>query len=720
MKVRSLLDKTIPFSFNLLFFLVPLVFFSKTSEVFELNKMLLTYIFTVLILAAWLIRMILQKKIIFRRTILDIPLLIFLCSQFISTILSIDSRTSFFGYYSRFHGGLLSLIVYSLLYWAYVSNMDWQKTKKAIFWLLSSAILVSFYAGLEHFGRSPSCLLITGKFNVDCWVQDVQTRVFATLGQPNWLATWLTALMPFGWYLILSTKHRSPTTVHCPLSTVHFSFALSSFFFLILLYTKSKSGFLGFLVADFVFWLGIGLLLIRKTKDLGNTLKKFFILHLAFLIIAATVGTPWTPSIKKLFNKQTSQQVQKTTSKQTLESQITPSADIRKIVWQGALDIWKNYPIFGTGVETFAFSYYQFRPLEHNLVSEWDFLYNKAHNEYLNIAANTGSVGLLAYAILIMASLFIIAKQISKSEFLISKQAKKTKYQLDQLEIRPIRNCLIVLLSGYFSILVSNFFGFSVVVVGLQFFLYPAMAATIAEQRTKNKEQRNKITGEQKILILFVLCAMSYALFAIAKFWYVDLFYAQGKRQNAQKELAKAFRQLTKTVKLSPKEPIYHDELAKTTSDLCLVFAQQDEATISGQFLQKAIDESNKAVSLSPRNVILQLSRAKIFLKLSSINPDYTLEALRVLKKTSTLAPTYVKIFYHLGLAYEQLGETQKAMEVLKKTIEMKTNYRNARFKLGLLYSEFAENEKAKEQFEYILKKISPEDEPCKQQLQKL
>src|SRR5690606_34366285 len=61
----------------------------------------------------------------------------------------------------------------------------------------------------------------------------------------------------------------------------------------------------------------------------------------------------------------------------------TDSGKIRQIVWQGAVDIWKANPVFGSGVETFAYAYYLHRPADHNLTSEWDYLYNKAHNEYL-------------------------------------------------------------------------------------------------------------------------------------------------------------------------------------------------------------------------------------------------------------------------------------------------------------------------------------------------
>src|SRR3989304_1389309 len=122
--MRKALNKAIPILFSVLLFFVPLVVFPKTSELFEFNKMVLIYALTVIIVVFWVARMIYYQKVIFRRTILDIPLLLFVFSQVVSTITSIDPTTSLFGYYSRVHGGLLSCLAYALFYWAFFSNMN--------------------------------------------------------------------------------------------------------------------------------------------------------------------------------------------------------------------------------------------------------------------------------------------------------------------------------------------------------------------------------------------------------------------------------------------------------------------------------------------------------------------------------------------------------------------------------------------------------------------
>jgi O-antigen ligase len=136
-----------------------------------------------------------------------------------------------------------------------------------------------------------------------------------------------------------------------------------------------------------------------------------------------------------------------------LETGGTESGTIRRIVWKGAFEIWKNYPLLGTGPETFAYAYSQFRPKEHNLVSEWDYIYNKAHNEYLNLAANTGTLGLMSYLILIGSAILLFIKK-GRIEYL----------------------------SGYVGLLISNFFGFSVVPTQLILFLFPAIVLTLNDK----------------------------------------------------------------------------------------------------------------------------------------------------------------------------------------------------------------------------------------------
>ncbi len=416
--------------FNILFFLIPLVFYKNTSELFEFNKIIVLYIFTVLITTTWIINSIRAKKIIFHRTLLDYPLIIYLSIYFISSLFSIDPRTSWLGYYSRFNGGLISQICYALLYWAFVSNLNKKQTLHTTYYILLSTAIASILAIGERFGIFTTCGLMKLGWYESCWVQDVQNRVYSTLGQPNWLAALLVALIPLGWSNQITNYKLQITKI--------LWFLVSLLFFITLLFTKSRSGLLAFGIEAIIFW-GLVFWKFRfKFWKLFVTTKwqALLICNLSFVILYF------------VFNKPTANDQQlKTAVAPVLESGGTESGTIRKFVWLGAIEVFKHYPILGTGPETFAFSFPKYKSVEHNLTSEWDFIYNKAHNEFLNYLANTGIFGFLSYMSLIIYSIIIFWK---------SKRFD--------------------LLAGYVGILITNFFGFSVVPVSLLFFLFPAMA----------------------------------------------------------------------------------------------------------------------------------------------------------------------------------------------------------------------------------------------------
>ena len=448
--LQSSPGKIIHILFYLLFILVPLIFLPSTSELFEFNKIIVTYILTTLIVSVWAIRCIVEKKFIFRRTILDIPLLIFLASSILSLLGSIDMHTSWFGYYSRWNGGLLSLISYSLLYWAFVSNMDRKSALRTTHYALLTSIAVAIYAALEHFGYSISCLLTTGSFNVACWVQDVQNRVFATLGQPNWLAAYLVALI---FIPLVQLTSRSPL-FDKERGNKGVSYWTNIGFFILLfstlLFTKSRSGLLAFAVSSAVFWL----------PQLKKHFKPFLILNSLLLILVLIVPNPLRDLVLKTKD-------QRPTANQgtSLETGGTESGSIRKIVWTGATRIWtssiKNL-IIGTGPETFAMAYYQYRPIEHNQTSEWELLYNKAHNEFLNYLATTGLLGFTSYLILLISMAWVFIKN-----------SPNTAY----------RTLNIALLAGWLTISVTNFWGFSVVIMQLFLFLFPAIVITLEDDK---------------------------------------------------------------------------------------------------------------------------------------------------------------------------------------------------------------------------------------------
>lgn len=66
--------------------------------------------------------------------------------------------------------------------------------------------------------------------------------------------------------------------------------------------------------------------------------------------------------------------------------------------WQAAWEMWLAHPIFGVGIGNYAVTYPAYA------LPRWDDPLGHAHNYFLNVAAETGTVGLMAYLLLWLAA----------------------------------------------------------------------------------------------------------------------------------------------------------------------------------------------------------------------------------------------------------------------------------------------------------------------------
>ena len=85
MKLKNIIN----ILYQILFFSVPLVLYPFPSELFEFNKLIVVYILTCLIALLWALRCISEKRLIFKKTPLNVVIIVFLVSQLVSTLFSI-------------------------------------------------------------------------------------------------------------------------------------------------------------------------------------------------------------------------------------------------------------------------------------------------------------------------------------------------------------------------------------------------------------------------------------------------------------------------------------------------------------------------------------------------------------------------------------------------------------------------------------------------------
>ncbi len=741
--IISKIDNAIKWSFYIIFFFVPLIIWPDTFELFEFNKMWLVFGFSVIIFFLWGTKVAMTGKFELRRTPLDIPIALFLLSQIISTIFSIDPHVSLWGYYSRFNGGLLSTIAYIFLYYAFASNLipttsDPKKSKisgQLLIVILLSGLAVTLWGLPSHFGADPTCLVFRGTLDTACWTDQFQptVRIFSTLGQPNWMGAFMAALIPLSLgvaaYKFVQNRNKLQPILYL---------ILSFLFFLALIYTRSQSSYMGLLIGLGVFFAIIivkNLNHFREERLKDRTFRFVLTAIIAFAAFTLIVGTPsgfvnryiTIGGLASMIAQPTQQTTPVEKPKETgLENNTTiqltggtESSKIRLIVWQGALELFKQNPLFGTGVETYAYAYYGVKPLAHNLTSEWDYLYNKAHNEYLNYLATTGLFGLLTYISIIglfFFKAFIIIKNQDERENLIG----------------------IGIIGGYVAILVSNFFGFSVVPINLLFFTFPILFFAVVEPSTlktifsfgKGSYEKDGAVGMGGMATIVVLIIIAlFFEFKLINFWFADKQYALGNNLNKAGQPTQAYQPLVNAVQMMPSEDLYKDELSINMATLALILNENKDATRAAMFAQQAKQLSDSVVAAHPKNVVFRKTNIRVDYALAQIDPKYLDEAIAQVQESRKLAPTDAKLLYNLGLFYSQKGDSQAMMDAMKEAIRLKPNYVEPHYAIALEYTQLAKNEPAKASeynasaastLNYILKNLDPNYTPAKELLKSL
>ena len=644
-KISKLIDRVIWFSYLALAIITPLLFSTKNSELFEVPKMIFVYLAATIILFATLIKFVLDKKILIPKSWPLAAFLIFLIFQTLSTFTSIDKFTSIFGYPSRLNGGLLSQFAYFTILATALINLNLAKARQLLLAIVTSAVAVSLWGIPAHFGRDPSCLILSGRLTSSCWQKDFDPtlRIFSTLGQPNWLASYLVIVLPLAISFILVFSKNLPKFLLTLISLIIFT---------ALIMTNSRAGLAGLVLslAIFFFW--------QRLQALRQNLKYLFILFFGFTVITVIFGTSLFSRIGEALK---SDQLPQSTNQKPETSQVSPqtapteSGQIRLVVWQGALAVFKHWPILGSGPETFAYSYYLFRPASHNQTTEWNFFYNKAHNEFLNYLANVGILGTLAY----VAFLFFVIWQLFKiSRGKSSEAAVFTKATLSAIV-------------GYQT---TIFFGFSTVAGQVVMFLLIASALAFIDKKTLKEIKFGlfKKTAFKIVTALVLTIFGLYLIFGVLRIYFADLLTSRAKAIDS----AGSLTIYSDAVSIFPvSNPFY---LADFAYESAIYTAGSDSPQTAKGLATQTDTLAQKALSQSPNNLIITRRIANAYLLISAVDEKYAKVALTSGQKLTQLAPTDPQVYLTLGKIQAGLGRNEEAKKTLETALNLKPDYQEA------------------------------------------
>ena len=277
--------------FNIIFIILlgllcigtPLLFTSLTRSVFEVNKLLLLRIITLLVMAIWFFKYILFKSngidhsisdsynffgLRWKKTGLEIPALFWVGFNIISTIFSQNIYLSIIGSYDRWEG-IITIINYVILIYMFAKLIKTDDNIKIITYaIVIPASLSAIYGIFQSVG-----------IDFMQWSADATKRVFACINNPVHFCAYVAMVVPFciAWSLKLASDYQTNQSKRTKF--------LSWFMFLMTCIVY-YSQFLSFSRATWMGFIGsLPLLYIVVTEQHQKRSSSYFLWDILFTII---------------------------------------------------------------------------------------------------------------------------------------------------------------------------------------------------------------------------------------------------------------------------------------------------------------------------------------------------------------------------------------------------------------------------------------------------
>jgi O-antigen ligase/Tfp pilus assembly protein PilF len=519
---------------------------------------------------------------------------------------------------SSLHDGII-LLAYFILYFLIIKNIKNQYQFKLfiqIFFLTS--FIIALYTILHY-------------YNFISYLQEYD-KVASLIGQKNWISNYLALIFPlmFCFYLLEEIKRKKIIY-----------FISLSFLYTALMICQSRGIWISISLTLF-----FGIFLIFKFNffDLFKENKKWLILLLIVFIIITLIYSNDNP-----LNKSALTVPQRAFS--TFDEKDS-SLNSRILMWKVTGLMIKDKPFLGGGIGSFKINYldYQAKFLrEHPEYNKYWMNAKEAHNEYLQIGAEIGLLG-LGIILIIILKLYSLFLNILKKE-------TDNKRKLI---------CWGLLL-GVTSFLIHCLFTFPLHVpaLGSAFFIILGLTVVysknfnLSEERDKERNKNCLMNGEKKSLNSFRLRLLYTILILLIMLLMVD------------------------TIVIRPY--------------LAEVYAYQGKKYLENGDYKESLLKYKYANKLNPFN-----GRVLFNLGVNYYILDIYEEAEKLFKE-STKYYNDKNVYGNLALCYMKMGDYQRAEEEFKYAIYLNSQFIKAYSDLGLLYFEKENYDGAIEQWEKIL-----------------
>ncbi|WP_168190052.1 O-antigen ligase family protein [Caloramator sp. E03] len=252
-------------------------------------------------------------------------------------------------------------------------------------YLFTSSSLISIYGILQYFGYN----LVKVDPIRSKWVR----YVYSTIGNPNFLGSYLVLILPISIYCFIKSKKI-------------IYIVTSSLFYSTLLLTNTRSAWLGFGVSFIL----LAILSLKYKKGLKSLLLVLFLIFAIALFLNFNKNNALIKRFDSIIIDAKTFYLNNATSEYSGSSRI--------FIWKRALKLIQKSPFIGYGPDTFDLV---FMSNYRNDVKKYigNIIIDKAHNEYLQIAVTLGIPALFIYLFFLFTILYKAFKNTKKNILII-------------------------------------------------------------------------------------------------------------------------------------------------------------------------------------------------------------------------------------------------------------------------------------------------------------
>ncbi|MFH0774863.1 MAG: O-antigen ligase family protein [bacterium] len=696
-------------------FLMPLYFDLRVADTFGVSKMVVLYLFSILLLSASLAKSVYYEKLSFRRTPLDIPVLIFLLTNIVSVITSTSPIQSIFGGYKS-QQGFITIACYILIFFS-VTNMSsdsspkWQ-IKLAIAFILAN-ILACFFPTRPDFSLGWAysdgllfLLFYIGSFYlILSFIKDAYSLpkvfIFVALLSGLYLLYQRSGNDFVQWDTALDCTTFGNMTFFSHYGLVSLFLAISVFLGLFLK-EKSKKKVVDYKRYTFLCLSGLSLLLIfiavfvmrvRSIFIAGFFASLFFLIILGFkvrreykkeimallLIFVPTVIYYGFTGGRGIFVR-TANEVKVMAKTEGLlgSSEKFTTTAVRLHIWRGCLRIVKDYPLFGIGQETMFSIYPRYRTLADAKAEGQYSRTDRAHNDVIDVVAMTGILGLCSFLFLHITFLIIILRAVYKSK-------------------GRERVMLAGVASAWAAYHLNGLLSFGTPCVNSMFWALSGIGAVLAGK--PKVYERRLLLGGMKWVVLGVIFALSIVgLVWVKNMYCADTIFSQAGRLEKSGSLSDAIPRYKEVLKLNPWQKDYSDSLLNTYLTLARRYPNPD-------YTKEAVFWAERAVKLFPQDsVSWNFLGGAYYLDGAATGKDRRDEAVAAYKQTVLREPYLIDAYTNIGQIRLSQGKTDEAYKYFMKVLSFEETEPRSLYYAGQIEFQKAEHKKSKEHLSRLIK----------------